>query len=269
MTTKFLDRPGGRISYDDSGGNGPLVIAAPGMGDLRGSYRHVVPLLVDAGFRVVTMDLRGIGEGSVDWDDYADAAIGSDYLAMVDELAAGPAVLVGNSLSCSSVVIAATDSPERVKGVVAIGPFVRNVPQKWWQKAGFRATLLPPWGRGAWVSYYRKNMYPGPKPSDHVEYVAALSKNLAEPGRFKAFRGLAFNSHAESGQRLTNVKQPVLVVMGTADPDFPDPTAEANELGDILNAEVLLTEGSGHYPQADNPEKVAPAVIELVKRSFS
>ena len=65
MTTEFLERPGGRISYDDSGGDGPLVIAAPGMGDSRKVYRHIAPALTDAGLRIATMDLRGIGESTV------------------------------------------------------------------------------------------------------------------------------------------------------------------------------------------------------------
>lgn len=269
MTTQFLDRPAGRISYDDSGGDGPLVIAAPGMGDSRKVYRHIAPALAAAGVRLVTMDLRGIGESTVDWDDYSDSAVASDYLALIDELAAGPAVLVGNSLSCSSSVIAATDSPENVEGIVIIGPFVRNVPQKLWQKAAFHAMLTPPWGRSAWVSYYRNQMYPGPKPSDHDEYVDALSKNLSEPGRYASFRSLAFNSHAESEKRLTEVTQPSLVIMGTADPDFADPEAEASELGDILGADVVPSDGSGHYPQADNPDTVAPLIIDFVHRVFS
>jgi pimeloyl-ACP methyl ester carboxylesterase len=269
MTTLFLERPDGQISYDDSGGDGPLVIAAPGMGDSRMVYRHIAPTLMAAGVRLVTMDLRGIGESTVDWDDYSDAAVASDYLALIDELAAGPAVLVGNSLSCSSAIIAATDAPENVAGVVIIGPYVRDIPQKLWQKAAFHAMLTPPWGRGAWISYYRKQMYPGPKPADHDEYVDALSKNLSEPGRYASFRSLAFNSHAESGKRLADVTQPVLVIMGTADPDFPDPEAEATALGEILNADVILSEGSGHYPQADKPATVAPPVVDFAQRAFS
>ena len=268
MTTEFLERPGGRISYDDSGGDGPLVIAAPGMGDSRKVYRHIAPALTAAGLRLVTMDLRGIGESTVDWGDYSDAAVASDYSALIDELDAGPAVLVGNSLSCSSVVIAAADGPEKVAGIVIIGPFARDIPQKLWQKAAFHAMLAPPWGRGAWISYYRKQMYPGPKPPDHDKYVDALSENLAEPGRYASFRSLAFNSHAESGERLADVTQPALVIMGTEDPDFPDPVAEANALGEILGAAVVLSDGSGHYPQADSPDTVAPPIIELANRAL-
>jgi pimeloyl-ACP methyl ester carboxylesterase len=264
--TRFFEREGGRVAYDDTGGGGPLLIAAPGMGDTRGVYRHLSPLLSQAGLRMVTFDIRGLGETSAVWADYSDAAIASDYVALLDHLGGAHAVLVGNSKSASSVVIAATDHPARVSGLVLLSPFARQVPVKWWQLLVFRLMLGGPWGRAAWVSYYRRNLYPGPKPADHRDYVAALARNLAEPGRFKAFRGQIEDSHAESGARLSQVRQPSVIVMGAADPDFPDPQAEARELGTILRAPILLLEGSGHYPQADQPEKVAPAIIDLVRR---
>ena len=266
-TTQFLDRPDGRISYDDNGIDGPLVIAAPGIGDTRNSYRHLRDGLAAAGIRFVTMDVRGMGESSVDWSDLSDAAVASDYLALVDELGGGPAVLVGNSLSCASSVIAATDAPDKVSGVMLLGPFVRNVPMAWWQKAAFGAMLSPPWGRSMWVSYYRKSLYPGPQPPDHDTYASALSDNLREQGRFSSFRSMSTNSHAESGKRIGSVHQPVVVVMGTADPDFPDPQVEANELGELMNAEVVMSDGSGHYPQADNPTLVVDALVKLVRQT--
>ena len=266
-TTRFLDRPDGRISYDDNGIDGPLVIAAPGMGDTRHSYRHLRDGLAEAGIRFVTMDVRGMGESSVDWSDLSDAAVASDYLALVDELGGGPAVLVGNSLSCASSVIAATDAPEKVSGVMLLGPFVRNVPMAWWKKAAFGAMLSPPWGRSVWVSYYRKALYPGAQPPDHDAYVSALSDNLREQGRFSSFRSMSTNSHAESGKRIGGVHQPVVVVMGTADPDFPDPEIEANGLGELMNAEVVMSDGSGHYPQADNPTLVVDALVKLVRHT--
>jgi pimeloyl-ACP methyl ester carboxylesterase len=264
--TQYLGKSGGNIAFDDTGGSGPLVIAAPGMGDTRGVYRYLSPLLIQAGLRFVSFDLRGLGESSVGWDDYSDAAIASDYLSLLDHLGKSSAVLIGNSKTASSVVIAATDNPGKVSGLVLLGPFAREVPVKWWQKLAFSLMLKGPWGCAVWVSYYKKNLYPGNKPLDHKDYVAALSQNLAEPGRFKAFKEQASDSHAESGRRLEKVGQPSLIVMGTADPDFPDAKKEANELARIMKSKVLFMEGSGHYPQADNPDKVAPAIIDFVER---
>lgn len=51
--------------------------------------------------------------------------------------------------------------------------------------------------------------------------------------------------------------------MGSRDPDFPDPIAEAKYLAKTLNAKLVIAEGSGHYPQADNPEIVANAIFEV------
>jgi Na+/H+-translocating membrane pyrophosphatase len=49
LQTRFLERSGGRIAYDVTG-EGPLVVCAPGMGDVRAVYRFLAPALVAAGF---------------------------------------------------------------------------------------------------------------------------------------------------------------------------------------------------------------------------
>jgi pimeloyl-ACP methyl ester carboxylesterase len=264
--TEYLERPSGTIAYDDSGNAGPLIVAAPGMGDLRSAYRHLGPLLVAAGYRFAAMDLRGAGESSTNWDDYSDAAIAEDMAALVRHLDGGPAVLIGNSLAAASAVIAAAEQPDLVAGLVLIGPFVRDVPMPAWQRTAFRAMLTPPWGRRAWVSYYRKQMYPLATPPDHADHVDNLGRSLAEPGRFRAFRSLAFNSHADAESCLDGLSLPALVVMGTADPDFPDPQAEARYVADRLDATLLLVDGVGHYPHAEAPERVAPHLIEFLEQ---
>ena len=45
---RFLPVGEGRVAYDDTGGSGPLVLAIPGMGDLRSEYRALRPLLITA-----------------------------------------------------------------------------------------------------------------------------------------------------------------------------------------------------------------------------
>ena len=263
--TKYLQRPDGSVAYDDTGSGSPLVIAAPGMGDLRQSYRHLRPVLEERGMRFVSMDLRGLGESTAAWPSYSEAEVASDMLALAAELDAGPAILVGNSMTASSAVIAATDNPSAVAGIVLLGPFARPVPAAWWQEALFKVMLMPPWGRSLWTTYYSKQLYPGSKPPDHATYVQALKRNLGEDGRFAAFRRQTANKHEDSGSRLGQVQARSVVVMGTADPDFPDPVDEARELAGALRGEVVLIEGVGHYPQAQAPEKVADAVSSIIE----
>ena len=57
---RFLARTDGRIAYTLEG-TGPLVVAVPGMGDLRSTFRELTGPLLGAGFSVAVMDLRGHG----------------------------------------------------------------------------------------------------------------------------------------------------------------------------------------------------------------
>lgn len=262
--TQFLTTDGGEIAYSDTGGKGHLILAAPGMGDVRAVYRHLTPRLAEAGYRVVTMDLRGAGESSVTWPSYEDRDIAADMLALAEHLESGPATLMGNSLSAGSAVIAAHRSPDAVRGLIFLGPFVRNVPAPGWQKLSFKLVLLPPWGRKAWVGYYRKQMYPSHPPPDHDTYVAALADKLAENGRFGAFSALAFNSHDDSDAVLDDVEQPMLIVIGTKDPDYPDPTAEGTYLAERTGGRLELIDGVGHYPQAEAPEQTATVIDDFI-----
>jgi pimeloyl-ACP methyl ester carboxylesterase len=77
--TLTLNRAEGRIAYDLVG-EGPLVICAPGMGDIRQTFRYLVPALVAAGYRVATFDLRGHGDSDTTFTSYDDEAEASDIL---------------------------------------------------------------------------------------------------------------------------------------------------------------------------------------------
>jgi pimeloyl-ACP methyl ester carboxylesterase len=266
METKFFERPEGTIAYDDSQGDGELVLMWPGMGALRGEYRYLAPTLVEAGYRAVSADLRGHGDSSVGWSEYTLPAVGRDILALIDHLGAGrPAHVVGTSFSPGAAVWAAAERPEAVRSLILIGAFVREAQLSVLQKLALAVLLSGPWKVPAWGMFY-KTLYPTRQPDDFGEYIAQLQATLREPGRFAALKGLGSASRAESEDRLSQVKAPALVVMGTKDPDWPDPEAEARFIAGALSAELLLVEGAGHYPQTEMPEQVAPAVLDFLAK---
>lgn len=270
MKALTFDRPAGRLAYDVTG-SGPLVIASPGLGDLRQTYRFLVADLVAAGYRVAAVDLRGHGGSSTGWPDYAETAIAEDLIALVEHLA-GPgekAVVVGNSYSGGAAVVAAARRPDLVAGLVLSGAFVRTVPQNLVQKlAGWLVTGTP-LGRQVWTAYF-PSLFPGSKPEDFTAYHAALKTNLAEPGRFAAVAAMAAANHDAAEAALPKVTAPALVVMGAKDPDFPDPAAEARLTAVRLGgeADVVLVAGAGHYPHAEQPGVVSPAVVAFLSRGL-
>lgn len=262
-TTHLLDRPGGRLAYDDTDA-GPLVVCVPGMGDLRSSYRLLAAELVASGHRVVTLDLRGHGESDTTFTDHDRPTAGADVLALLDALDAPSAHLVGTSYGASAVAWAAAEAPDRVASVTLIGPFVRDLPVPRAQAAALRMALRRPWGVRFWTRWYGEKLYPGPRPDDHAAHVAAVRANLAEPGRLEALAAMARTDCAAIDPRLDQVTAPTLVVMGTADPDFPDPAAEAEAIADRVGGAVLLVDGSGHYPHVDAPDVTGPAVARFL-----
>jgi pimeloyl-ACP methyl ester carboxylesterase len=261
-TTGFLDRGSGRIAYDVAG-EGPLVVAVPGMGDLRSSYRVLAPALVEAGYRVATMDLRGHGESDVTFEAFDGAATGSDIVALIDALDDGPAVVIGSSMSAGSAVSAAAERPDLVAGLVLAGPFVRDASVGRVAELSFRLALMRPWGPRAWNAWYAR-LFTGRRPDDLDTHRAHIRENLAQPGRWDAFIRTTHTSHAYAEGRLGEVTAPTLVVMGDADPDFGDPAAEAGFIGERLDGRVVMVPSAGHYPHAEYPEVVTPEVVRFL-----
>ncbi len=261
MTTQFLQHDGGRIAYEVSG-SGPLVLCVPSMGDLRQEYRFLTPHLTAAGYCVVAMDLRGHGESSTQWDDFSVAGIGSDIVALIRHLQAGLALLVGDSMAAGAAVWAAAEAPDLVARLVLMGAFVRGESTAA-NRLLYSLLFSRPWGPALWQRYYR-SLYPTHKPADLDAYTQKLRTNLAQPGRMEALQKMMVASKAASEQRLALVKAPVMVLMGTKDPDFKDPASEGRWVADSLRGSLHMLEGAGHYPHAEMPALAAPLILAFL-----
>ena len=222
--TEYVEVAGRRIAYEVTG-RGPLVVLSTGMGDTRSSYRFLVPLIANSGYRVASVDLRGHGESSIGWASYSRADTAGDLIARIRKLG-GPAVIVGQSFSGGSATIAAGTNPDLVSAIVEIAPFTR--PQKVSMAAlvsnahNYRrgALLLGQFmltgSVRAW-SKYLDEAYPGRKPVDWDVWLAALQANLGEPGRVKAAQKMGMSKPVDAAAQLPNVRCPALVTMGHND----------------------------------------------------
>lgn len=262
--TSYLSRPEGRIAYDRTG-EGPLVLLVPGMGDLRSTYRFLVPDLEAAGFTAISVDLRGHGDSDVGFASYGDVETAEDLAALLDELGA-PAVVVGNSMGAGAGAYLATVRPELVRGLVLVGPFVRNAKASVLARILMRVALAPPWIATTW-RYYVPSLYAGRRPADFSEHLDGIVASLKRPGYASAFAALTRSlDHGVVEERLGQVSTPALVVMGALDPDFPDPEAEARWIAETLDGDVVMVPEAGHYPQAQRPDLVGPAVVDFSTR---
>ncbi|MGU3316139.1 alpha/beta fold hydrolase [Sphingomonas sp. M6A6_1c] len=261
--TQFITTEGGRVAFEDTSGTGPVILAIPGMGDLRSEYRLIRPFLQQAGYRVITIDVRGFGETSAKWSDYSARAVGRDAVALLKHLNAGPATILGNSFAAGSALWAAQDAPEQVNGIVMLGPIVRDLEASFVQKLSLKIGFAGPWKVGFWTMYWN-SLFPTSKPADQAEVKEAIRQNLREPGRMDALLAMLTLSKADTAAILEETKVPTLVVMGTKDPDFADAVEEARMLAGQLKAETMIVDGAGHYPHTEMADLVAPRILAFI-----
>lgn len=272
--TEYLTIGVNRIAYDLVG-EGPLVVLAHGIGDSRHSYRFLAPALAAAGYRVANVDLRGCGESSLGWDGYSRTDIAGDLVALVRELG-GPAVVVGQSISGGAATIAAATAPEVISGLVELAPFTRAASypiggllrvKRYRRGTVFLMRTLLAGSLPGWKGYLDL-AYPS-KPDDWDAELARIDAKLREPGRMAVLQSMCRTSPSDAGAQLADVRCPVLVVEGSADPDWVDPGAEGARVIDDLPeglGELVVLEGVGHYPHAQTPDQLLAVTLPFLAR---
>lgn len=119
-TTSTFTHRGHELAYDTYGSGDRLVVYTHGLlldSDLN---RGIAEELADRGNRVVLLDL--LGHGRSDQPNHASAyridSYAAQVYALLDHLGADQAVLGGLSLGANVSLFAATQRPERVRGLV-------------------------------------------------------------------------------------------------------------------------------------------------------
>lgn len=271
--THYLELDGGTIAYELAGA-GPLVVLAHGMGDSRLAYRFVTPQLIAAGYRVVTVDLRGCGQSSAEWSTYTRADIAGDLLEVIRHLG-GPAMIVGHSISGGAATIAAAQEPGLVQGVVELAPFTRtqsigfaDLRSKRYRAAMTRLLMTGLLGSVGWWHRYLDLAFPGHKPDDWDEQLQRMDRQLREPGRMKAMQRMGRSAPSDAGGRLGSIQCPALIVQGSLDPDWADPRAEGQAIVEAMPdglAELALIEGAGHYPHTQMPDETLALLLPFLQ----
>ncbi|MEB2283639.1 MAG: hypothetical protein B6D46_15340 [Polyangiaceae bacterium UTPRO1] len=115
-----LDRGGWTLRYEVAGGGPELVALTHGFGATAETWRHQVPALVAAGYRVLTWDLRAHGRSGSPDEAITIAALGEDLAAVV-RAADGPAHALGHSAGGVVTMRCALDHPDLVRSLVLVG----------------------------------------------------------------------------------------------------------------------------------------------------
>ena len=103
-------------------GEGPPVLLLHGFPDSLDLWRHQVPALTGAGFRVIAPDLRGFGRSDApeEVEAYALPAVMEDVVGLLDQLEVPTTHVVGHDWGAALAWGLAALQPDRVERLVAL-----------------------------------------------------------------------------------------------------------------------------------------------------
>lgn len=112
----YLEHEGARIWFASFGSGLAVILLHGGLGH-SGNWGYQVPVLIDAGYRVLVIDSRGHGRSTRDERPFSYELMASDVLAIMDELNLDRPALVGWSDGACTALVLAAQNPARVAGV--------------------------------------------------------------------------------------------------------------------------------------------------------
>jgi pimeloyl-ACP methyl ester carboxylesterase len=264
-----MTRDGVRISYDDFGGTGPLAVLVMGTGSPgRVWHPHQVPALGAAGFRVVTLDNRGVGASDECAAGFTIDDMVGDVAALVEHLDAGPAAVVGTSLGARIVVELALARPDLVTRAVALAAHARLDPVQRAFTAGEIALAdqkveLPPDYHAAVSAIQHLSPATLRHEQDAQDWLDLLSfgGTAINPGHRAQLAVSTALTDRTAAYR--DVFVPLLVV-AFAD-DIAIPPRLSREVADAVpGARYVEISDTGHYGYLERPDEVNRVVLDFL-----
>jgi pimeloyl-ACP methyl ester carboxylesterase len=276
-------------------GAGPPLVLCHGFPELAYSWRHQIPALAGAGFRVLAPDMRGYGRSSApaQVDAYDIVTLCDDVCGVLDSAGEESAIFVGHDWGAHVVWQLAVLHPERVRAVAGLSvPFVPRAPAApipimrrhlgedfyivWFQQPGVADAALACDVRRTlttsrqWTAQWAEQ---DGSPTKRAEWLSeeelAVYVNAFERTGFTG--GLNWYRNIDRNWELTadlagrRVEQPALFLTGELDPVRRFMPAEAMH-GWVtdLRAEVVVP-GAGHWVQQQAPEAVNTTLLDFLR----
>jgi pimeloyl-ACP methyl ester carboxylesterase len=259
------------LSVQDTGAGSPVLLLH-GWPDCGGLWRHQVPALAAAGYRVLAPDLRGFGDSSkpAETEAYAAPRMVGDVVGVLDRLSIEQAHLVGHDWGAAIAWMTAALVPGRVASVTAlsVGHPAAFATAGWEQRERSWYMLLFqfPGVAEQWLSADGfRNLREWSRHPD----IDAVCERLADPGALTA------------GLNLYRAILPPASLLG---PPLELPPVQAPAMGIWSSGDLALTEeqmtgsakhvtgpwryegldGLGHWPQLEAPEVVNALLLDFL-----
>lgn len=258
--TGFVDVPGGKLHYEVRGQGPALVLLHDGL-VFSATWDDQMPAF-SPHFRTVRYDRRGYGLSEPPREAYSDL---DDLHAVLNALKIDRAVLVGNSNGSRLAVDYTLAHPDRVSGLVLVGPVVTGLPysEHFLQRGlenyqplireGSQEKLVEAWVQDRYIT--------DPASAGAKERIRALLRKSSGPMGKKWPRP---RDPESAVGRLSQIKVPTLIVVGAS--DIPDVHAHSGALeAGIPRSKRVVIAGAGHLVHLEKPEPFNEIVLTFLR----
>ena len=260
------------LHYEDFG-SGPPVVLIHGYPLSGRAWDRQLPVLLDAGHRVITYDRRGFGESSKpatghDYDTFA-----ADLTVLMDHLDLHDTTLVGHSMGTGEVTrYLGRYGSARVARAVLVSPIPPFLRQTSDNPEGVPASLFegfiesakadtPAWMKGFLDNFYNMDTLGGTLVSDQA---FQASFNLATAASGTAAVACIPTWETDFRGDLPKIDVPMLVIQGDADRVLPFDKTGKRLTGLIKDVKLVVIEGGPHAIAWTHADQVNRALYQFL-----
>jgi 3-oxoadipate enol-lactonase len=249
---------GQRIYFEDTGGDGPVVVLGHGFLMDHEMFVHQVAALRDQ-YRVITWDERGFGLTESDGQPFSYWDSAADCLGLMDHLGIDRAVVGGMSQGGFLSLRAALTAPEKVRGLILLD--TASVAEHPEVAAGYQQ-MIDTWASVGAVDELAE-IIANIIIADPAENPVWIAKWQARPKESIVQPGACLLSRDDITDRLGEITCPALVIHGTEDTAITMDKAEILAAG-LVGCGGVVKVGGAHAANLTNPEPVNAAILEFL-----
>ena len=257
-----------RLDYTETGpATGRPIVLLAGFRAAAATWLFQAPHLAAAGYRVISVDIRG--HGTADHPDFGHSMQrrGADVNDVLEALDLHDAVLVGQSMGGNTVWAYLDEfGSKRIAGVVIVDQTPKMLNTADWQHGFYKydetnvdtyfAEGIPPTGHGTPI--WRRGRRLG-------RLLTALRSAPGEPKQMTAGELDLLSDHAHKDWRsvIAKAKVPVLFVAGAESEVWPSSHAAASAAL-VTNASSSVILKAGHATNIEQPAEFNRLLLEFV-----
>ncbi|MDD4972127.1 MAG: alpha/beta fold hydrolase [Paludibacter sp.] len=243
-----------QVNYTDVGPEeAPVIIFIHGF-PLNLSMWNMQVEALNEKFRIISYDIRGHGESDAGNDAFSIELFVADLVSFMDSLKISKASLCGLSMGGYIALNAVEHYPERFESMVLCDTTCKADLPEGKEKRMKAVENIITNGVQNYASESVKNLFAPGSFTSNKSVVSEVEKMIANTSELSLCSTLlALSARHETCSKLSEIKVPVLILVGAEDSITP-PSAAMFLHESIKNSTLQVIEGAGHLSNLENPE---------------